>query len=188
MKRQSEVTVSVIFAILVWSGCKDDGMGPGPTPTSGRATIDSRYVNNQTSGFSFDQAGIVRFPNSQGTRPDMFLLVQSNETGRVVGVFFARADSLVPSFRLLRQFVALDSAQSYFQGLGEIPDTTYVDLALPVSVGQIWAVKTRRTTFAKLLIRHTLAYADSSVPGVPTPYGEATFDWVYQPDGTRRFP
>ena len=188
MKWRSKLTLTIVSAILIWSGCKDDGTGPGPTPTSGRATIDSRYLNNQASGFSFDQAGIVRFPNSQGALPDISVLVQMNDSGRVVGVFFARPDSLVPLFRLLSQFATLDSAQSYFQSLGEIPDTTYVDLALPVSVGQIWVVKTRRTTFAKILTRHTLAYVDSSGPGAPTPYGEATFDWVYQPNGTRRFP
>lgn len=188
MNKVKTKSLLIVLIVAAWGGCKDDGTGPAPTPTSGRATIDSRYVNSQASGFSFDQAGIVRFPNSQGTLPDIFVLVQMNEDGRVVGVFFARPDSLVPTFQLLRQFATLDSAQSYFQSLSEIPDTAYVDIALPVSVGQIWMVKTRRTTFAKILIRHTLAYADSSGPGAPTLYGEATFDWVYQPDGTRKFP
>ena len=179
--------ILIVLTVLIWGGCKDDGTGPGPIPTSGRVTIDSRYVNNQASGFSFDQAAIVRFPNSEGTLSDLSVFVQINDTGRIVGVFFSRPDSLVPAFRLLRQFASLDSAQSYFQSLGEIPDTTYTDLALPVSVGQIWAVKTRRTTYAKILIRHTLAYADSSGPSAPTPYGEAMFDWTYQPNGSRRF-
>jgi hypothetical protein len=187
MRTQLKLTLTILSAILIWSGCKDSGTGPGPTPTSGTATINSRYSNNQASGFSFDQAAIVRFPNSEGMFPDLSVFVQINDTGRIVGVFFSRPDSLVPAFRLLRQFTSLDSAQSYFQNLGEIPDTTYVDLALPASVGQIWAVKTRRTTFAKILIRQTVAYADSSNPSAPTPYGEATFDWAYQPNGTRHF-
>ena len=175
------------MTVLIWGGCKDDGTGPGPISTSGRVTIDSRYSNNQVSGFSFDHAGIVRFPNSQGTLPDLIVLVQIDNPGGIVGVFSSRPDSLVPAFRLLRQFAALGSAESYFESLAEIPDTTFTDLALLMSVGQIWAVKTRRATFAKILIRHTLAYSDSSGPGAPTPYGEATFDWAYQPNGTSRF-
>ena len=180
-------TILIALAVLVGGGCKDDGTAPVPTPTSGRATIDSRYVNSQASGFSFDQAAVVRFPNPQGTLPDVCVFVQINNPGGIVGVFFTRPDSLVPTFRLLRQFATVDSAESYFQGLAEIPDTTFLDLAIPTSEGQVWAVKTRQTTFAKVLVRHTLAYADSSGPGAPTPYGEATFDWAYQPNGTRRF-
>jgi hypothetical protein len=187
MKALSVLSVVAVLATIFLSGCKDEGTGPSPTPTSGTATVDSRYVNNQASGFSFDQAAIVRFPNSAGLVPDLSVLVQRNDTGAILGVFFARPDSLVPSFRLLRQFTSIDSAHSYFQDLAEIPDTTYLDLALPVRVGQVWAIKTRRNTFAKVHIRQTVAYEDSSNPSAPTPYGEATFDWTYQPNGTRRF-
>lgn len=180
-------TILVILVIVAGVGCKDDGTGPGPPSNAGRVTIDSRYVNSQASGFSFDQATAVRFPNSQGTLPDVCVLVHITNPGGIVGVFFTRPDSVVPTFRLLRHFATVDSAESYFQGLAEIPDTTYLALAIPASEGQVWAVKTRRATFAKILVRHTLAYADSSGPGAPTPYGEATFDWAYQPNGTRRF-
>jgi hypothetical protein len=144
-------------------------------------------VSGQASGFSFDQATIVKFPNSAGSLPDICVFVQINNPGEIVGVFCSRPDSLVPTFRLLQEFSSLDSAESYFESLGELPDTTYTDLALPMRLAQIWAVKTRRTRFAKILIRHTLAYLDSSGTGAPTPYGEATFDWVYQPNGTRAF-
>ncbi len=187
MRTESILTLIVTTALLIGGGCKDDGAGPGPTPTSGRATLNTRYVNHQASGFSFDRAAIVVFPNWQGTLPDLCAFVQINQPGRVIGVFFTRPDSFVQTFCLLRQFVSLDSAQAYFQSVTEIPDTTYTDLALTLSAGQIWAVKTRRATFAKILIRHTLAFVDSSAPGLPTPYGEATFDWAYQPDGTKRF-
>lgn len=187
MKALSVLSVVAVLAAIFWSGCKDDETGPSPTPTSGTATVDGRYVNNQASGFSFDQAAIVKFPNSKGLVPDLIVLVQMNETGAILGVFFARPDSLASAFQLLRQFTSFESAHSYFQDLAEIPDTTYVDLALPVRVGQVWAVKTRRNTFAKILIRQTVAYADSSNPSAPTPYGEATFDWAYQPNGSRQF-
>lgn len=185
MKTLSVLSIVAVLAAIFWSGCTDDGTEP--TPTSGIATIDTRYVNNKVSGFSFEQAAIVKFPNSVGLFPDMIVSVQVNETGAILGVFFARPDSLVPAFQLLSQFTSIDSARSYFQDLVEIPDTTYLDLALPVHVGQVWAVKTRRNTFAKVLVRQTVAYADSSNPSAPTPYGEATFDWAYQPNGTKGF-
>ena len=188
MKAQLILIITTVSIFWIWSGCEeDDRTGPGLIPTSGTATINSRYVNNQVSGFSFDQAVVVRFPNIAGIFPDIEVFAQINDTGRIVGVFFGRPDSLLPTFRLLHQFGSIDSAQSYFQTLGEIPDTTYLDLALFVSANQIWAVKTRRNNFAKILIRHTIAYTDSSKPSSPTPYGEATFDWAYQPNGSRQF-
>ncbi len=178
--------ISIMFSTVLWFGCEGGDTGPRVPPTSGTVTLDSRYINNQASGFSFDQATIVKFPNSSNTLPDLTLLVLVSSQG-VSGTFFCRPDSLVPSFQLLSRFKSLDSARSYFQSLSEIPDTSYEDLALPLEVAEIWAVKTRRDTYAKILITETIAYADSSNPSSPTPYGEATFDWAYQPNGTRVF-
>lgn len=178
---------SIVAAAVLISACGNGGSGPTLPPTSGTATIDSRVVNYQASGFSFDQAAVVKISNSSDILPDIQLLVNMNQTGDILGVYLARPDSIVPSFRLLRRFSTLDSAQSYFDNLGEIPDTTYEDLALPVNVAEVWAVKTSRNTFAKILITQTVAYMDTSNPSAPTPYGQATFNWSYQPNGTRVF-
>lgn len=186
MKPQSIIWLAILSAAPSMGGCKADGTGPSHAVTSGTAIVDTRYVNSQLSGFSFDQASVIRFPNSAGILPDLIALVQTNETGTILGVFFGRPDSILPAFRLLLQFATLDSAEAYFRRLTEIPDTTYTDVAL-VRAAQIWAIKTRRNNYAKILIRVTLAYADSSGSGAPALYGEATFDWVYQPNGTRRF-
>ncbi len=172
---------------MLVGACSNRGTSVEIPPTSGTATIDSRVVNLQASGFSFDQAAMVKILNSSNALPDIQLLVNMNQTGAVLGVYLARPDSLVPSFRLLRRFNTLDSARSCFDGLREIPDTTYQDLALPVNVAEIWAVKTRRNKFAKILITETVAYTDTSNPSAPAPFGQATFDWSYQPNGTGRF-
>ena len=178
---------TIMATIVLVGACRNGGTGTDLPPTSGTATIDSRVVNFHASGFSFDQGAVVEISDSSNIIPDILLLVYMNETGAILGVFLARPDSLVPSFQLLRRFSTLDSAQAYFDNLGEIPDTTYQDLALPVNVADVWAVKTRRNTFAKILITQTVAYRDTSNPSGPTPYGQATFDWSYQPNGTRVF-
>jgi hypothetical protein len=179
---------TILAAAVLVGACSNGGTGTDLPPTSGTATIDSRVVNNQGSGFSFVQAAIIKFPNSSKIFPDIEVLVNISQTGGVIGVYFARPDSLLlPAFQLLRRFSVLDSARSYFNNLGEIPDTTYEELALPVEVGDVWAVKTRRSTYAKILITQTVAYTDSTNPSAPTPFGQATFDWSYQPNGARIF-
>jgi hypothetical protein len=182
--------ILLFFAIglsaTAWTGCKSDETAPTPTPTSGIATVNSRVTNNTVSGFVFSRAANISYPNQAGVIPDVVAGVQSEPSG-ALDVYLVRPDTVLPSFRLLRSFVSADSAEQYFQGLGEIPDTTYLNLALPLRVGGIWAVKTRANTFAKILIKSSTAVIDSSTPGTHTLFGETTFAWAYQPDGSRRF-
>ena len=178
---------TIVAAAVLVGACNNGGTGTDLPPTSGTANIDSRVVNNQASGFSFSEAAVVKIPNSSDIIPDIQVSVNTNPTGDIHGVFFATPGTLFPAFQLLRRFSIPDSARLYFNDLGEIPDTTYEELALPVEVGDVWAVKTRRSTFAKILIIQTVAYMDTSNPSAPTPYGQATFDWSYQPNGTRIF-
>jgi hypothetical protein len=186
VKYVSTASVIIASSLLLWGGCKDEGTGPGRFTKEGLATI-TVHSTDPLPGFSFEYAAVMSWPFATHQLPDFAVLVQINATGRAIGVYLVRPDSLVPAFCLLRQFGSIDTASSYFHGLAEIPDTTYADLALSINPNQVWAIKTRRDTFAKILIRQTTAYIDSSLPGTPSPYGEVTFEWVYQPNGTRQF-
>ena len=179
-------SVAVGLSVFFWAGCKNDETAPTPTPTSGSATVNTLSVNNTVSGFSFSRAGSISFPNQAGVVPDMIALVQTGPSANDLSVYLARPDTLLPSFRLLREFGSIDSASQYFRALTELPDTTYLERALPLKSSQIWAVKTRESKFARILIRSTLAFVDTS-GGTRTLYGQTTFDWAYQPDGTRIF-
>ena len=176
---------SFLFALLLFNGC-DNSVDPTPPKTSGETTINSKIVNFKSKGFSFSQGNLIEFPNSQNIKPDFFLSVHMTVEEPIAGVFLAPPDNHL-SFRLIAQINDPDSASKYFSELSEVPDTTYDWLALPLKENQIWAVKTQDDKYAKILIINTEAYMDSSVQGSPTPYGEATFKWNYQPDGTRNF-
>jgi hypothetical protein len=55
---------------------------------------------------------------------------------------------------------------------------------------QVWGVKTHDGKFGKILIVDTFFCTqeyDSAGHTVSRSYGEITFDWQYQPDGTRCF-
>ena len=104
-----------------------------------------------------------------------------------MGVFFSSVD-ITPTFSLIAEKSTPDSSRTIFDGLKEIPVTTFFEgLAIPVRENQIWAIKTRENKYAKILILETMAFLDSTNSAGPTPLGEATFDWIFQPNGSRQF-
>ena len=183
---KTEFLIAAVSFVFLWGGC-DSNVGPAPIPVSGRATINSKVLNSQSSGLSFSEGTVILFPNSQESLPDIMVLVQTDAQASIIGVFLGSPGSLRPTFRLLKQYALLDSAVAYYQALSYLPDTTFTELAIPTVTGQVWAVKTREDKYAKILIRSTVAYADTSDPSAPTPYGEVTLDWTYQPNGNRQF-
>lgn len=183
----NRLVISILFLIsILINGC-DNSIEPTQSKTFGENTINTKIVNFKIIGFSFSQGGNIIYPNSQNIIPDIMVLVQIDEFGNILGVFFSSADALKPSFDLIETFNNKDSAEVFFNNLNEVSDSHYVDLALPVKENQIWAVKTVDNKHGKILILYTDAYADSSNPSTPTPYGEATFRWNYQPNGSRNF-
>ncbi len=174
----------LLLALYFISGC-DNSTGPTEPKIYGETTINSKVVNFTVTGFSFNFGGPVTSPNHFNVTPDFFVLVEIIE-GNINGVFFAPGGEFKPTFKRLMSFETRDSAQIYFNNLSEVPDSNYNELALPVKENQIWAVKTVDGKFGKILIINTEAYNDSST-SLPTPYGEATFEWKYQPDGSRYF-
>ena len=180
------ILVSVVILLLIIIGC-DNSINPIPPKTSGEVTITTLFKNNKSSGFSFSQGQIIDFPNTNNITPDIIVMVQRDATGNILGVFFSSGIGLKPSFYLIKQTSNLDSALTFFNNLNEVPETNYVDLAIPVNENQIWAVKTVENKYGKILILHTDAYKDNSNPSSPNDYGEARFKWIYQPDGSRSF-
>jgi hypothetical protein len=77
----------------------------------------------------------------------------------------------------------MDSSIVYFNNLLIISDTLFTELAIPITEAQVWAVNTHDDKKAKILIKNSLAYLDST----NTPYGEVTFKWEYQPNGSNSF-
>lgn len=181
--------ITILFLLVIFANSCDNSVEPTPLKTSGETTINTKVVNYKYTGFSFSQGGNIEYPNSKNKTPDIIVLVQTNENGNILGVFLSSAGTLKPTFKLMKQFNEMDndSAQVFFENLSEVPDSNYMSLAIPVKVNQIWAVKTAEDKFGKILILHTEAYADSSNPSSPTLYGEASFKWFYQPNGSRNF-
>ena len=91
----------IILLVVFVNGC-DNSVEPTPPKTSGENTINSKVVNFKTNGFSFSQASLIEYPNSQNINPDMLLLVQITAQNEIAGVFLSPPNNQ-PSFRLLVQ-------------------------------------------------------------------------------------
>ena len=79
-------TIAVMLLFL--GGCKDTSIDPSPVLTSSHAVITTKFIDNKPTGFSFASAGIVTIPNNSNTTPDLMILVQRDESGKALGIFF----------------------------------------------------------------------------------------------------
>jgi hypothetical protein len=170
-----KIISSLLLVILLCYGC--DSTEP-ILETSDEVTINQNMI-----GFSFSYGKAITVPNSENIIPDIIIFAHLDEQGNVLGVFFG-ADSLRPVFNFVKEFSNFDSAKTFFYNLAEVPDSNYQDLALPIRVNQIWAVKTNENKYGKILIMNTNAYYDSTALKYKT---EAKFKWRYQPNGSRYF-
>lgn len=171
-----KIVSSFILLILISFGC--DSTEPEIVTNSDIASVDQNNV-----GFSFSHGKSVTIPNSENIIPDILILAHIDMNGNVLGVFFG-AESYRPAFYLVKEFSQSDSALTFYNNLLEVPDSNYQELALPVNLNQIWAVKTNENKFGKILILNTEAKYDSVALNYKT---VAKFKWKYQPNGSRSF-
>jgi hypothetical protein len=75
------------------------------------------------------------------------------------------------------------TAQTAFDNLITVSTDQWVEMADPISDNQVWIFRTGTEHYAKIRIISTV---NENRQGVD--YGECTFQWVYQPDGSSTFP
>ena len=171
---------------LVHLSCKSDSVGTNDSQSiSGRTTIDSK----SQYGFSFARGTAQSFPYvpQQDSVNDFFSAIETGPSGPTPIAICFGANGTLNMFHLVRWPSTSDSARSFFQGLSEIADTSFIETtcgwgfgstATITKANQIWSVQTRGNKFAKMLIVRDTAVSN---------YLQVTFDWVYQPSGNRRF-
>jgi hypothetical protein len=170
--------VFILLAILsILSGCTKKE----PTRTSGIDTIDNIIYFSTTYyayGFSFSGAKLIATTTTPG--PDIVIYVNiDNQTPRLT----LQSNNLNPSFFKVGDFADETTAQSAFDNLKTVSATQWQDMADPINVNQVWIFKSGSNTYTKFRIISTVNETRQSVA-----YGECTFQWVYQPDGSSTFP
>jgi hypothetical protein len=153
------------------------------TSSSGTVTIDNTLQGSSTTGyyafgFLFSQAKKVSTTEVPG--PDVTLYVNPGTSPASITL---QANNLNPSFYKIGDYPDAQSATTAFNDLKTVGNYNWTEMADPIASNQVWVYKTGTPCYAKMRI--ISAVTDNTKTPV---FGECTFEWVYQPDGSTTFP
>lgn len=168
----------ILSLLVILAGCNDDEI-----PLSGTYTIDNQLYGTTVYyayGFSFSRGS--KASSLDVPEPDFYVLA-GVVTGGVIIEPFLSANTLKPSFGLAGEYVTEADAQAAFKALTDVGTPVWIDLAAPLKNNQVWVIRTGDDKYAK--IRTIEVSLDQ---GSAPPFATCKFEWVYQPDGTTKFP
>jgi hypothetical protein len=152
-----------------------------PTRTLGTDTIDNTTYSGTTYfvyGFSFSTAKLVSTESNPG--PDIVLYVNKESTPYRLTL---QADNFKPSFYKVGELLNEADARTVFNNLKSISVPQWEEMADPIAPNQVWIYRSGRETYTKIRIVSTVNETRQSIA-----YGECTFQWLHQPDGSLTFP
>ncbi|MEI8225409.1 MAG: hypothetical protein WCG82_05730 [Bacteroidota bacterium] len=167
----------LLIILTILSGCRKDD-----TPrTSGTETIDNTLYGTgpyYANGFSFSKAKKVSTLDNM----DYDITINVN-IDNPVSRLILQANNLENSFYKIGDYPAAASAVSAFNNLKTVGAYQWEGMADPINANQVWVYRTGSEQYAKIRIVSTKNEIRNNLP-----YGECTFEWFYQPDGSLTFP
>ncbi len=173
----NKIIALTILSLVIFTSCKK----VNTSNTSGTSSIDNTIYKATTYfayGFSFSKAGKVATTATPG--PDIVLYV-NNDTG--TPRLTLQASNLNNSFSKVGDYVDAASAETAFKNLLTVGSVLWTGQADPVRANQVWLYRTNDEQYVKIRIVSVINETRSSVA-----FGQITFEWVFQPDGTSTFP
>jgi hypothetical protein len=195
MKGSKHIVILLLLPPL-WN-CKDVGSDPPIPLPQGTATItDSSVMFSPTSGyhyktaFSFSKLGVLPFNwNMFDSTYDVLswsYFDWATKKGQVG--LISPGDTLYRRpFRFIASYPDAGTASEAFKGLMSVPDTGFVLFADSIQPYQIWILKTNAHGYAKILIQAVWLKMGTGVAPYDTVSSRVTFDWVFQPNGSKSF-
>ena len=165
----------VVFALL--SACTK----VEPTRTSGTDKIDNTTYQGATYfnyGFSFSTAKLLSTASNPG--PDITIFVKKDVLPYTLTL---QANNLNPSFYKVGDYADEAAAISAFNNLKTVSVPLWEEMADPLADNQVWIYRSGAEKYTKIRIISTVNETRTLIA-----YGECTFQWVYQSDGSLTFP
>lgn len=167
----------ILLVVPLFCGCKKTDT----VSNSGTVTIDNTLYGTgpyYQKGFLFSRAAKVSTLDSPA--PDIVVDISiDNPSNRLT----FQANNLNPSFYKSGDYPDAPAAVSAFKALKTVEVSQWTDMADPIAVNQVWIYRSGNECYAKIRIISIVNETRNSLP-----YGECTFEWVYQPDGSLTFP
>jgi hypothetical protein len=175
-----QICITILVFTLIFSGCKKND---GPT-LSGTITIDNRSygATYYALGFCVPSGQKVSTLNNPS---DVITILADFDTNYNVRKLFFNTYSLKNSFYRFGQYADAATASVVFKNLTSFSFPSWTGSGDTVKANQIWLFRTSVEKYAKIRIIST--YTEKKTDMI-YPYGECTFEWVYQPDGSLTFP
>jgi hypothetical protein len=167
----------IIVLLLLFTGCK----GEKDIPRSGTITLTNELFGTSvyySYGLSFSLGEKVTSLNDP--EPDITVEEGIIYGGTVEEAFFS-VNTLDPAFALYGTYGTENEAVAAYSALTSFSTMTWVNFGSPLSVNQIWLVRTREDTYAKVRVKEVILDTTND-------FASCTFEWAYQPDGTKTFP
>jgi hypothetical protein len=168
----------ILFALIAaFSSCEEDVR----VRTTGTDTIDNTTFTGATYfvyGFSFSTGKLVSTESNPG--PDITVYVNKDNTPYRLTL---QANNLKPSFYKVGDFSDEAAAKAAFDDLKTVSVTQWAEMADPVAPNQVWIYRSGDEKYTKIRIVSTVNEIRQLIA-----YGECTFQWVHQPDGSLTFP
>ena len=159
---------------------KEDKEEPQNT---GEVTLSSERLQSPTGwdfyGFSFETGKISVYTITSSLYPD--LAVEDVELIDSVNIDL-RSSNDQDAFYRNGTFTTAAEAESYFNDYVEVTATGFVPIAYSIRENQVWTVQTLSKRFAKIWIKKI-----DVVAGSQSEYANVTFEYSYQPNGSKIF-
>ncbi len=179
----------LLLMVAMLAGCEQATPPSTPLP-SGTATISDRQVlhfgGSTNVGFDFERGKTL---TNVGDSCDMLAfddisLYPTNPGKNAVKPYLFKPGSTQGTgFCFVARGGSYEEALTYFQNLKVAPDSVYHSIAELIHANEVWAFQSNNRTFAKILIRNIQTRVPQSTSD--TAAVAVTFDWVFQPSGSK---
>ncbi|HQG35955.1 MAG TPA: hypothetical protein PK094_01970 [Bacteroidales bacterium] len=174
--------IFILILVFTITGCKKE-----PEPVySGIVTINNKRAGTDPTyyliGFHVPTGRTIPDVNNQ---LDVISVLSDYDVNFNPKKIYFVTNNLKNSFFRYGQYKDTEEAKTAFDSLISFTEPQWTEIGDSVKINQIWLYRTSDQKYAKLRIIDTVLEKRDYMLD---PYAECTFEWVFQPDGTKSFP